>query len=203
MLIKLDTLRERLHGVVLNKGEQGHNIEGLQKELDSLSDSYDEFVNFSKKLSNLKIRSDWNYVEPNSINDILNEMDPSRPKGQIKEIDLEDSSKRVEAAFLASLCGCMLGKPLEAMFTGHEIRKALEEESDPIQKVTNENILVLNKLIKDDGTIDLIEDSNISKSETIDILNKKLDEVLEKQLNKWLDQKIRLYLDKYFKNKNL
>ena len=87
MLIKLDTLRERLHGVVLNKGEQGHNIEGLQKELDSLSDSYDEFVNFSKKLSNLKIRSDWNYVEPNSINDILNEMDPSRPKGQIKEID--------------------------------------------------------------------------------------------------------------------
>ena len=127
MLIKLDTLRERLHGVVLNKGEQGHNIEGLQEELDSLSDSYDEFVNFSKKLSNLKIRSDWNYVEPNSINDILNEMDPSRPKGQIKEIDLEDSSKRVEAAFLASLCGCMLGKPLEAMFTGHEIRKALEE----------------------------------------------------------------------------
>ena len=125
MLIKLDTLRERLHGVVLNKGEQGHNIEGLQEELDSLSDSYDEFVNFSKKLSNLKIRSDWNYVEPNSINDILNEMDPSRPKGQIKEIDLEDSSKRVEAAFLASLCGCMLGKPLEAMFTGHELRKAL------------------------------------------------------------------------------
>ena len=49
MLIKLDTLRERLHGVVLNKGEQGHNIEGLQEELDSLSDSYDEFVNFSKK----------------------------------------------------------------------------------------------------------------------------------------------------------
>ena len=127
MLININTLRERVHWVILNKGEQGHNIEGLQEELDSLSDSYDEFVNFSKKLSNLKIRSDWNYVEPNSINDILNEMDPSRTKGQIKEIDLEDSSKRVEAAFLASLCGCMLGKPLEAMFTGHEIRKALEE----------------------------------------------------------------------------
>ena len=127
MLIKLDTLRERLHGVVLNKGEQGHNIEGLQEELDSLSDSYDEFVKFTEKLLNLKIRNDWSYVEPSSINDILNEMDPSRPKGKIKEIDYEDSSKRVEAAFIASLCGCMLGKPLEAMFTGHEIRKALEE----------------------------------------------------------------------------
>ena len=127
MLIRLDTLRERLHGVVLNKGEQGYDIKGLQDELDKLPDSYDEFVKFTEKLLNLKIRNDWSYVEPSSINDILNEMDPSRPKGKIKEIDYEDSSKRVEAAFIASLCGCMLGKPLEAMFTGHEIRKALEE----------------------------------------------------------------------------
>ena len=127
MLIRLDTLRERLHGVVLNKGEQGYDIEGLQDELDNLPDSYDEFVKFTKNLLNLKIRKDWSYVEPSSINDILNEMDPSRPKGQITEIDYEDSSKRVEAAFIASLCGCILGKPLEQKFTGHEIRKALEE----------------------------------------------------------------------------
>ena len=33
MLIRLDTLRERLHGVVLNKGEQGYDIKGLQDEL--------------------------------------------------------------------------------------------------------------------------------------------------------------------------
>ena len=70
MLIRLDTLRERLHGVVLNKGEQGHNIEGLQDELDKLPDSYDEFVNFTKKLTNLKFRSDWPYVEPSSINEL-------------------------------------------------------------------------------------------------------------------------------------
>ena len=50
MLIRLDTLRERLHGVVLNKGEQGYDIKGLQDELDKLSDSYDEFVKFTKKL---------------------------------------------------------------------------------------------------------------------------------------------------------
>lgn len=130
MLIKIQTLRERLHGVVLNKGEQGHDIEGLEEELDNLPDSYDELIDFSKKLSSLKIRLNWSYVEPNSINEIMSEMDPSRPKGQIKEIDLEDSAKRVEAAFLGSLCGCMLGKPLEAQFTGHEIRKALEEIGD-------------------------------------------------------------------------
>jgi len=127
MLIRLDTLRERLHGVVLNKGEQGHEIEGLQDELDNLPDSYDSLIDFSKKLSSLKIRSDWPYIEPNAINDILNEMDLSRPKDQMKEIDLDDSAKRVEAAFIGSLCGCMLGKPLEAQFSGYEIRKALEE----------------------------------------------------------------------------
>ncbi len=31
MLIRLDTLRERLHGVVLNKGEQGYDIKSLLK----------------------------------------------------------------------------------------------------------------------------------------------------------------------------
>ena len=57
MLIRLDTLRERLHGVVLNKGEQGYDIKGLQDELDKLSDSYDEFVKFTEKLLNLKMIS--------------------------------------------------------------------------------------------------------------------------------------------------
>ena len=33
MLIRLDTLRERLHGVVLNKGEQGYEIKGHKMSL--------------------------------------------------------------------------------------------------------------------------------------------------------------------------
>ena len=36
MLIGLGTLRERIHGVVLNKGEQGHEIDGLVSKLESL-----------------------------------------------------------------------------------------------------------------------------------------------------------------------
>ena len=34
---------------------------------------------------------------------------------------MDDSSKRVETAFLSSLSGCILGKPLEASLTGDEI----------------------------------------------------------------------------------
>ena len=54
-------------------------------------------------------------------------MDPSRPLGEIREIDLDDSAKRVKAAFLGSLCGCVLGKPIEVQLTGNEIKKALEK----------------------------------------------------------------------------
>lgn len=83
------------------------------------------------------------------------------------------------------------------------IRKALEEENVPNLKEIEDNILVLNKLVKDDGTINLLNESKLSKSETINILNKKLDEIFEQYLEKWLDKKIPLYLEKYFNNKKL
>ena len=57
------------------------------------------------------------------------------------------------------------------------IRKALEDEDSPNIQEINDNILILNKKVKDDGTIDLIEDTKLSKSETTMILNKKLDQV--------------------------
>ena len=81
------------------------------------------------------------------------------------------------------------------------IRKALEDEDSPNIQEINDNILILNKKVKDDGTIDLIEDTKLSKSETTMILNKKLDQVFEKYLTKWLDKKAPLYLDKYLNNK--
>ena len=81
------------------------------------------------------------------------------------------------------------------------IRKALEDEDSPNIQEINDNILILNKKVKDDGTIDIIEDTKLSKSETTMILNKKLDQVFEKYLTKWLDKKAPSYLDKYFKNK--
>jgi len=141
MFIKLDTLRERLHGVVLNKGDQGHDIDGLEGELDALADSYDDLINFSKKLSSLKIREDWPYSEPNTIDEIKNEMDPSRPLGEIREIDLDDSAKRVKAAFLGSLCGCVLGKPIEVQLTGNEIKKALEKINEwPLNQYVSKDI---------------------------------------------------------------
>ena len=83
------------------------------------------------------------------------------------------------------------------------IRKALKDDNFKISDDVDENILVLNKLVKDDGTIDELEKSSLTKSETVNILNKKLDEIFEKNFNIWLDKNLPFYIDKYLKNKKI
>src|SRR5690606_18759705 len=69
------------------------------------------------------------------------EMDPSRPIGPIREVDLDDASRRVEAAFLASVCGCVLGKPLEISPTLAELRAAFEKIGEwPLNDYVSERV---------------------------------------------------------------
>jgi hypothetical protein len=75
------------------------------------------------------------------------------------------------------------------------IRRALEDESDFSEK--NENVLILNKKINDDGTVRLLDQSN----EINNIIEKKLSELLEKKLSSMLENQLPNILDKYFKNK--
>lgn len=82
------------------------------------------------------------------------------------------------------------------------IRRALEDDQPPNLEDIHDNVLILNKLINDDGTINIIDNSSINKKDVQIILYKKLDEVFDKYFTKWLDKNIPEYLDKYFKNKN-
>ena len=70
MLIKYETLKERLHGVILNKGEQGYDVSGLKEKLDTLPESFDSIMSFIDDINSIKIRDDWEYIEPNSIEEI-------------------------------------------------------------------------------------------------------------------------------------
>tara|TARA_B110000008_G_scaffold119734_1_gene122421 strand:+ start:364 stop:648 length:285 start_codon:yes stop_codon:yes gene_type:complete len=79
------------------------------------------------------------------------------------------------------------------------IRRALEEE--PNDNIDKENILVLDQLINEDGTIKKIINDNINKEEVKNILEKKIDNIFDQHLDKWLDKNIPNYLEKYFKNK--
>jgi len=78
------------------------------------------------------------------------------------------------------------------------IRRALEDNNDFTEK--NENILILNKKINDDGTVKLLNQSNdinvINK-----VIDKKLNDLMEIKLSTMLENQLPIILDNYFKNK--
>ncbi len=78
------------------------------------------------------------------------------------------------------------------------IRKALEDESDFSEK--NENVLILNKKINDDGTVKMLGQS-YDIDEVNNIIEKKLSYLLEKKMSNMLENQLPNILDKYFKNK--
>jgi len=78
------------------------------------------------------------------------------------------------------------------------IRRALEDESDFSEK--NDNVLILNKKINDDGTVKMLGQHTEIK-EVNNIIEKKLSDLLEKKLSNMLENQLPNILDKYFKDK--
>lgn len=79
------------------------------------------------------------------------------------------------------------------------IRRALEEDNDFSQK--NENVLILNKKVNEDGTVKFLGEGTDIK-EINNVIDKKLDDLLEKKFTNLLEKHMTIILDKYFKNKN-
>ena len=80
------------------------------------------------------------------------------------------------------------------------IRKAIEEDGK-LESHNEDNVLILNKLINEDGTIDILENQFLKKDEVKEILNQKISEIFRDHFDEWLDKNIPNYLDKYFKKK--
>ncbi len=78
------------------------------------------------------------------------------------------------------------------------IRRALEDENDFSEK--NDNVLILNKKINDDGTVKMLGQSN-EIDEVNNVIEKKLSDLLEKKMSNMLENQLPNILDKYFKNK--
>ena len=106
-------LRHSLTQVIDDKQEQGHVTDGLKETLADVPDSYDVLAVFAERLAILPRRDDWPYVEPNDWAGIAVESDPDRPLGPLPGMPSGEASARIEAAFYGSVCGCILGKPLE------------------------------------------------------------------------------------------
>tara|TARA_B100000029_G_C17378933_1_gene888924 strand:- start:139 stop:414 length:276 start_codon:yes stop_codon:yes gene_type:complete len=78
------------------------------------------------------------------------------------------------------------------------IRRALEDE----ESSNNENqVLILNRKVNQDGTIKIIKSNEISKEEVNQIIEEKIYNLIEKNLDKWLEEKIPIYIEKNLKNR--
>ena len=78
------------------------------------------------------------------------------------------------------------------------IRRALEDKDDFTEK--NENVLILNKKVNDDGTVKLLNQSDDINAINR-VIDKKLDDLMEKKMTTMLENKLPIILDNYFKNK--
>jgi len=78
------------------------------------------------------------------------------------------------------------------------IRRALQDENNFSEK--NDNVLILNKKINDDGTVKMLGQSN-DIQEINNVIEKKLSDLLEKKMSNMLENQLPNILDKYFKNK--
>ena len=78
------------------------------------------------------------------------------------------------------------------------IRRALEDKDDFTEK--NDNILILNKKVNDDGTVKLLNQSDEINAIN-NVIDKKLDDLMEKKMTAMLKNQPPIILDNYFKNK--
>ena len=78
------------------------------------------------------------------------------------------------------------------------IRRALQDKDDFIEK--NDNILILNKKVNDDGTVKLLNQSDEINAIN-NVIDKKLDDLMEKKMTAMLKNQLPIILDNYFKNK--
>ena len=78
------------------------------------------------------------------------------------------------------------------------IRRALEDKDDFTEK--NENILILNKKVNDDGTVKLLNQTD-EINQINEVIDKKLNELVEKKMTDVLENQLPIILDNYFKNK--
>ena len=77
------------------------------------------------------------------------------------------------------------------------IRRALEDKDDFTEK--NDNILILNKKVNDDGTVKLLNQTD-EINQINEVIDKKLNELVEKKMTDVLQDKLPIILDNYFKN---
>src|SRR5688500_14112912 len=102
-------LRNRLAWAMREERDAGRDVVAASAALAAAPDSYDALDEVARLLATAPVRDDWPYHEPDDLAEIWAACDPDR-RTEVTPVD--DAAARIEAAFLGSVCGCMLGKPV-------------------------------------------------------------------------------------------
>ena len=121
----LALLRARLEYLLAEEAAAGRDVAGLAEQLADTTDSYDALAAIGEAVAGAPMRDDVPFVEPDDLPEIWAEADPARATSPIATIDPAVAAATAQAAFVASLCGCMLGKPFEIDPTLDELRGVL------------------------------------------------------------------------------
>lgn len=114
-------LYERVEATLCSMTAQGYDTVTAFEQLSSLPKSLDSLLAFAETLPSLPMTADWPYEEPSDWEGILQTLQNPPPR---KPIAPADAEARVRTGFLSSVCGCILGKPLEVNPTLAELRNA-------------------------------------------------------------------------------
>jgi len=142
MLPTTSFMKSRLKRTIEMMADQGHEVGASLQELEQTADSLDALLTFARRIKDLPMRADWEYVEPTEYAAVEAEMSPRRFDVLVKTDDTAAYAVKAEAAFLGSVLGCILGKPLEVNPTWAELQKAGEAcGAWPIQDFISERFL--------------------------------------------------------------
>jgi ADP-ribosylglycohydrolase len=126
MLLGIPQLRKLLLQAVLRRQEMGFDLNGLATEVTSAPDSYDALVALARRIEDAPWSRSAGWVEPIEWSAVESELAPDRLGDGLVDLGAEALGVKARAGFLASVCGCQLGKPLESQLTLHDIRAAAE-----------------------------------------------------------------------------
>ena len=142
MLISRCRLRQALVQVLNQRLEQGCDLDraAFLDRIDAESDSYDGLYELALELRDPPLRADWPFEEPVSWQGIQAEqLDPAAAWAQP---DFAAAGARARAGFLGSVCGCVLGKPVEVDPTLFELETAgLAAGEWPLEDYISESFL--------------------------------------------------------------
>lgn len=115
MLISRNRLQFALRAVLEQRLTQGCDLDRkvLLERIQAAGDSYDALHALAVELREPPLRADWTYVEPVEWDDIVGEAPLLAAVSNWVCPDLQRAAEAVQAGFLGSVCGCILGKPIE------------------------------------------------------------------------------------------